>query len=89
MRVGNVASERVLERAGFAREGVKRRYLRRGGEEEKPTPRCSPASQMTERQPAAMRLGRIAHPASSLRRRIVHQPMRVPKARAPSASEAK
>jgi RimJ/RimL family protein N-acetyltransferase len=35
VRVGNVASERVLERAGFHREGVKRRYLRRGGEEEK------------------------------------------------------
>ena len=32
VRVGNVASERVLERAGFSREGVKRRYLRRGGE---------------------------------------------------------
>jgi RimJ/RimL family protein N-acetyltransferase len=29
VRVGNDASERVLERAGFAREGVKRRYLRR------------------------------------------------------------
>jgi len=35
VRVGNVASERVLERAGFRREGVKRRYLRRGGEDEK------------------------------------------------------
>jgi RimJ/RimL family protein N-acetyltransferase len=35
VRVGNVASERVLERAGFVREGVKRRYLRRGGEDEK------------------------------------------------------
>jgi RimJ/RimL family protein N-acetyltransferase len=35
VRVGNVASERVLERAGFQREGVKRRYLRRGGEDEK------------------------------------------------------
>ena len=35
VRVGNVASERVLERAGFVREGVKRRYLRRGGEAEK------------------------------------------------------
>ena len=33
VRVGNVASERVLERAGFQREGVKRRFLRRGGEE--------------------------------------------------------
>ncbi len=30
VRVGNVASERVLERAGFTREGVKRRFLRRG-----------------------------------------------------------
>jgi RimJ/RimL family protein N-acetyltransferase len=29
VRIGNEASERVLERAGFAREGVKRRYLRR------------------------------------------------------------
>ncbi len=35
VRVGNAASERVLERAGFTREGVKRRYLRRGGENEK------------------------------------------------------
>ncbi len=35
VRVGNAASERVLERAGFSREGVKRRYLRRGGETEK------------------------------------------------------
>jgi RimJ/RimL family protein N-acetyltransferase len=35
VRVGNAASERVLERAGFVREGVKRRYLRRGGENEK------------------------------------------------------
>jgi RimJ/RimL family protein N-acetyltransferase len=35
VRVGNAASERVLERAGFAREGVKRRYLRRGGETQK------------------------------------------------------
>ena len=35
VRVGNVTSERVLERAGFVREGVRRRYLRRGGEEEK------------------------------------------------------
>jgi ribosomal-protein-alanine N-acetyltransferase len=35
VRVGHAASERVLERAGFRREGVKRRYLRRGGEEEK------------------------------------------------------
>ena len=33
VRVGNVASERVLERVGFVREGIKRRYLRRGGEE--------------------------------------------------------
>lgn len=32
VRVGNEASERVLERAGFAREGVKRRLLRHGGE---------------------------------------------------------
>jgi RimJ/RimL family protein N-acetyltransferase len=29
VRVGNEASERVLERAGFTREGVKRRFLRR------------------------------------------------------------
>jgi RimJ/RimL family protein N-acetyltransferase len=35
VRVGNAASERVLERVGFSREGVKRRYLRRGGETEK------------------------------------------------------
>ena len=32
VRVGNEASERVLERAGFTREGVKRRFLRHGGE---------------------------------------------------------
>ena len=30
-RVGNHASERVFERLGFAREGVKRRYLRHQG----------------------------------------------------------
>jgi RimJ/RimL family protein N-acetyltransferase len=32
VRVGNVASEGVLERLGFEREGVKRRYLRHDGE---------------------------------------------------------
>jgi [ribosomal protein S5]-alanine N-acetyltransferase len=32
VRVGNVSSERVVERLGFAREGVRRRYLRHGGE---------------------------------------------------------
>ena len=31
VRVGNVASERVLERAGFTREGVRRRLLRHDG----------------------------------------------------------
>lgn len=31
VRLGNTASERVLERLGFGREGVKRRYLRHGG----------------------------------------------------------
>jgi RimJ/RimL family protein N-acetyltransferase len=31
VRIGNDASERVLERAGFTREGVKRRLLRHGG----------------------------------------------------------
>jgi ribosomal-protein-alanine N-acetyltransferase len=30
VRVGNTASERVLERAGFEREGVKRQLLRHG-----------------------------------------------------------
>jgi RimJ/RimL family protein N-acetyltransferase len=30
VRLGNIASERVLERAGFRREGVKRRLLRHG-----------------------------------------------------------
>jgi RimJ/RimL family protein N-acetyltransferase len=30
VRIGNIASERVLERAGFGREGVKRRFLRHG-----------------------------------------------------------
>lgn len=30
VRIGNEASERVLERAGFTREGVKRRLLRHG-----------------------------------------------------------
>ena len=32
VRIGNVASERVLERARFEREGVKRKLLRHGGE---------------------------------------------------------
>ncbi len=31
VRLGNIASERVLERVGFEREGVKRRLLRYGG----------------------------------------------------------
>jgi RimJ/RimL family protein N-acetyltransferase len=31
VRIGNTASERVLERAGFAREGIKRSLLRHGG----------------------------------------------------------
>jgi RimJ/RimL family protein N-acetyltransferase len=31
VRLGNEASERVLERVGFAREGVKRKYLRHEG----------------------------------------------------------
>jgi RimJ/RimL family protein N-acetyltransferase len=31
VRIGNAVSERVLERAGFEREGVKRRLLRHGG----------------------------------------------------------
>jgi RimJ/RimL family protein N-acetyltransferase len=31
VRIGNEASERVLERAGFTREGVRRRYLRHEG----------------------------------------------------------
>jgi RimJ/RimL family protein N-acetyltransferase len=30
VRLGNIPSERVLERAGFAREGVKRKLLRHG-----------------------------------------------------------
>jgi RimJ/RimL family protein N-acetyltransferase len=32
VRIGNDASERVLERAGFTREGVKRRLLRHDGD---------------------------------------------------------
>jgi RimJ/RimL family protein N-acetyltransferase len=32
VRVGNNASERVLERLGFEREGIKRKYLRHGDE---------------------------------------------------------
>jgi RimJ/RimL family protein N-acetyltransferase len=32
VRVGNTASERVLERLGFEREGIKRKYLRHDGE---------------------------------------------------------
>jgi RimJ/RimL family protein N-acetyltransferase len=32
VRLGNLASERVLGRAGFEREGVKRRLLRHDGE---------------------------------------------------------
>ena len=31
VRIGNDASERVLERSGFTREGIKRRYLRHEG----------------------------------------------------------
>jgi RimJ/RimL family protein N-acetyltransferase len=31
VRLGNIASERVLERVGFEREGVKRQLLRHGG----------------------------------------------------------
>jgi RimJ/RimL family protein N-acetyltransferase len=31
VRLGNIPSERVLERAGFEREGVKRKLLRYGG----------------------------------------------------------
>jgi RimJ/RimL family protein N-acetyltransferase len=31
VRIGNAASERVLERAGFEREGVRRRFLRHAG----------------------------------------------------------
>jgi RimJ/RimL family protein N-acetyltransferase len=31
VRIGNTPSERVLERAGFVREGVKRQLLRHGG----------------------------------------------------------
>lgn len=31
VRIGNEASERVLKRAGFTHEGVKRRFLRHGG----------------------------------------------------------
>jgi RimJ/RimL family protein N-acetyltransferase len=31
VRVGNEASERVLERVGFVREGVKKKFLRHGG----------------------------------------------------------
>ena len=30
VRIGNTASERVLERLGFQREGIKRQYLRHG-----------------------------------------------------------
>jgi RimJ/RimL family protein N-acetyltransferase len=32
VRIGNIASEKVLRRLGFEREGVKRRYLRHGTE---------------------------------------------------------
>ena len=35
VRIGNLASERVLERADFEREGVKRQFLRRGGDDER------------------------------------------------------
>jgi RimJ/RimL family protein N-acetyltransferase len=35
VRIGNAASERVLERAGFRREGVKARFLRRGDDDER------------------------------------------------------
>ena len=33
VRIGNDASERVLERAGFTREGIRRRLLRHDGEQ--------------------------------------------------------
>jgi RimJ/RimL family protein N-acetyltransferase len=32
VRIGNEISERVLERVGFTREGIKRRFLRHGGD---------------------------------------------------------
>jgi RimJ/RimL family protein N-acetyltransferase len=32
VRIGNTASERVLQRLGFEREGIKRKYLRHGGD---------------------------------------------------------
>ena len=32
VRIGNTASERVLERLGFEREGIKRQYLRHGND---------------------------------------------------------
>ena len=32
VRIGNTASERVLERLGFEREGIKRKYLRHGND---------------------------------------------------------
>lgn len=35
VRVGHTASERVVERAGFKREGIKRRFLRRGEGEQR------------------------------------------------------
>ncbi len=35
VRIGNDASERVLERLGFQREGVKRRFLRHGEDEQR------------------------------------------------------
>jgi len=35
VRIGNVGSERVLERLGFQREGIKKRFLRRGDDDER------------------------------------------------------
>jgi RimJ/RimL family protein N-acetyltransferase len=35
VRIGNAASERVLERLGFQREGVKRRFLRHGEDDQR------------------------------------------------------
>ena len=55
VRVGNLQSERVLERAGFTREGVLRSMPKGGGgESTRPSSRCSPASSRKDGDEAAL-----------------------------------
>ena len=61
VRLGHKASERVLERLGFEREGVKRRYLRHeGSASTRRSSRCSrrTRSRVEARQPPARAVAR-------------------------------